>query len=80
VRDVLRSNWGYGQAIIIDHENNVASMYAHVKNIFVDVGSNVDQNTIIAEVGLTGTTTGPHLHLEMYQKGAAVNPQPFLDY
>jgi murein DD-endopeptidase MepM/ murein hydrolase activator NlpD len=80
VIDVLRTGWGYGQALIIDHDEEVSSLYAHLKNIYVDVGAHVDQNTVIAQVGLTGTTTGPHLHLEIHQNGIAVNPQIFLGY
>lgn len=80
VRSVIHSNWGYGQAVIIDHADQISSMYAHAGNIFVDPGSNVDQETVIAQIGMTGSTTGPHLHLEIYKNGAAVDPQPFLGY
>ncbi len=78
--DVVHSAYGYGQAIIINHADGVSSMYAHVGKIFIDPGANVDKDTVIATVGLTGYTTGPHLHLEVYNKGAAVNPQAFLGY
>lgn len=80
VVDVFHSRWGYGQAVVIQHADGYSSMYAHVRRIFVEPGSDVDQDTIIAEVGMTGHTTGPHLHLEIHKDGKAVNPKPFLGY
>jgi murein DD-endopeptidase MepM/ murein hydrolase activator NlpD len=80
VVDVLRSRWGYGQAIFIEHADGYSSMYAHVGRIFVEPGSNVDQDSVIAEVGMTGHTTGPHLHLEIYKDGKVVNPSSYLGY
>lgn len=80
VRDVFFGSWGYGQALVIDHAEGYSSMYAHVGRIFVEPGSDVDQYSAIAEVGMTGQSTGPHLHLEIYEDGKAVNPQPFLGY
>jgi murein DD-endopeptidase MepM/ murein hydrolase activator NlpD len=55
-------------------------MYAHLKRISVEPGSSIDQETVIAQVGMTGYTTGPHLHLEIYNKGRAQNPRLFLGY
>jgi murein DD-endopeptidase MepM/ murein hydrolase activator NlpD len=80
VLDVYRSQYGYGQSILVDHIDGYSSLYAHVQRISVEPGSDVDQRTIIAEVGLTGSTTGPHLHLEIYQEGKPVNPRYFFDY
>lgn len=80
VSDVYRSKYGYGQSIYINHAEGYSSLYAHVQRIAVEAGSGVDEKTIIAEVGLTGYTTGPHLHLEIYKEEKAVNPKYFLDY
>lgn len=65
---------GYGNLVIIDHGNNLDSYYAHLSKIYVDEGQTVNTNTVIGEVGLTGHTTGPHLHLEIHQSGASLNP------
>ncbi len=80
VRQVVRGEWGYGNALLIDHADNYSSMYAHVRRIFVEAGSSVDKNTVIAEVGTSGYTTGSHLHLETYYENRVVNPQIFLGY
>lgn len=80
VKDVLRSRWGYGQAVVVEHAEGNSSMYAHVGKIFIEPGSDVDQESVIAEIGMTGYTTGPHLHLEIYEDGRAVNPRVYLGY
>lgn len=65
---------GYGNLVIIDHGKNLDSYYAHLNKIYVQEGQEVNTNTIIGEVGLTGHTTGPHLHLEIHQAGSSLNP------
>lgn len=65
---------GYGNLVIIDHGKNLDSYYAHLNKIYVVEGQEVNTNTIIGEVGLTGHTTGPHLHLEIHQGSASLNP------
>lgn len=65
---------GYGNLIILDHGKNLDSYYAHLNKIYVQVGQEVTTNTVIGEVGLTGHTTGPHLHLEIHQNGVSLNP------
>lgn len=80
VSEVSYGRWGYGQAILIEHASGYASMYAHVGRIFVEPGSQVDKKTAIAQVGMTGYTTGPHLHLEIYKDGVAVNPKNLIAY
>jgi len=67
-------NDGYGNTVYIDHGNGLGSRYAHMSKIEVKVGDKVDMNTEIGKVGLTGHTTGPHLHLEIHQNGLAINP------
>lgn len=80
VSDVVYGQWGYGQAVIVEHEAGYSSMYAHVGRIFVEAGSDVDRSSAIAEVGMTGYSTGPHLHLEVYKDGVVINPQSLLGY
>lgn len=65
---------GYGNTILIDHGNGLTSRYAHLSKIEVKVGEVVDMNMEIGKVGLTGHTTGPHLHLEIRQNGVPLNP------
>lgn len=65
---------GYGNLVIIDHENGLDSYYAHLSKVYVQNGQEVNTNTVIGEVGLTGHTTGPHLHLEIHQAGTSLNP------
>ena len=62
---------GYGNMIVIVHENNIQSLYAHLKEIYVSAGTTVTQGQVIGAVGNTGRSTGPHLHIEVR---GAVNP------
>ncbi len=68
------SNDGYGNTIVVDHGKGLASRYAHLDEIEVDSGETVTTNTEIGTVGITGRSTGPHLHLEVLQDGTAINP------
>lgn len=65
---------GYGRYIIIEHENGIRTLYAHMSKSFVDVGDEVTQDTIIGLVGSTGHSTGPHIHFEVRSGTAYVNP------
>lgn len=69
---------GYGKMVIIMHENNVYSVYAHAKKMFVSKGDSVDKGQVIAQVGMTGRTTGPHLHFEIRIGDDPKNPLKFL--
>ena len=68
------SVWGYGQHIILQHDSGVASLYAHLSRIDVTPGQTVSRNTKIGEVGMTGWTTGSHLHVEIYENNTPVDP------
>lgn len=65
---------GYGNTILIDHGQGLTSRYAHLSKIDVVVGEDVTTGTVIGLVGVTGHTTGPHLHLEIRQDGIPLNP------
>ena len=69
---------GYGIAIEIQHGNTIVTRYAHLKRTLVKAGTSVSKDDVIAEVGNTGRSTGPHLHLEVAIKGKTVDPQIFL--
>jgi len=64
--------------IEIDHGNDLISRYAHASKKYVKVGDVVLRGTRIADVGRTGRATGSHLHFEVRQRGAALNPARFL--
>ncbi len=68
----------YGNLVKIDHGNGVATWYAHTSKMYVKVGDTVKAGDVIAAVGSTGNSTGPHLHLEIRVNGEHVNPQKYL--
>jgi murein DD-endopeptidase MepM/ murein hydrolase activator NlpD len=69
---------GYGNIVVIDHGDGLISKYAHNKTNLVREGDQVDANTVIAHVGYTGRSTGPHLHLEIQDKQGYVDPVKLL--
>jgi murein DD-endopeptidase MepM/ murein hydrolase activator NlpD len=58
-------NGGYGDLIIISHDNNIQTVYAHLRAVYVSSGQTVSQGQVIGELGNTGKSTGPHLHFEV---------------
>ena len=72
-------NTGYGYSVLIDHGNGIKTRYGHclAGSITVNVGDSVAQGQMIAQLGSTGNSTGPHLHFEIIYNGAYTNP---LDY
>lgn len=72
------SNSGYGNRVIIDHGGGYKTLYAHCNSLNVKVGDFVAQGDVIAFVGTTGLSTGNHLHFEIRQNGATVNPYPYI--
>lgn len=71
---------GYGNTVIIEHGNNVRTLYAHIRNngTKVRVGDTVKKGQKIAEVGSTGNSTGPHLHFEVHENGKQIDPMKYL--
>ena len=67
----------YGNFIILQHENNMQSVYAHLSKIAVSEGY-VRSGTIIGYVGTTGLSTGPHLHFEIRTNGKNRDPKDYL--
>ena len=67
----VRAGWDaeYGNVVDIKHSNAVITRYAHAQALFVKVGDVVQQSQVIATVGSTGRSTGPHLHYEVIRGG-----------
>lgn len=69
---------GYGKYLVIDHENGIRSLYAHLKNSEVKKGDVATEETVLGSVGLTGRTTGPHIHFEIQTDSAFIDPGSIL--
>lgn len=70
-------NGGYGNVIIIDHENGYKTLYAHNQDIYVTAGERVSQGEVISKMGKSGRVygaTGIHLHYECHLNGVRINP------
>ena len=68
----------YGNVIRIEHGNGVQTTYAHCSKLYAKVGQKVTAGEVIAAVGSTGNSTGPHLHLEIRVNGVPMNPQKYI--
>ncbi len=77
VQQTVYSFGGYGKHVIVDHGNGITSLYAHLYSISVVPGQQVGQTDIIGYEGNTGVSTGTHLHFEIRQNGATINPRHF---
>ena len=76
VREIGESD--YGNYLIVDHADGFSTLYAHCSSISAAVGDEVKCGEEIARVGQTGNATGPHLHLEIWKDGAALDPSNYL--
>jgi murein DD-endopeptidase MepM/ murein hydrolase activator NlpD len=78
---VIRAGWndqGYGLFVIIDHNIDYVTLYAHLSELFVGEGQVVAQGQALGQVGSTGNSTGPHLHFEIRDFGRLTNPLELL--
>lgn len=78
VTDAGWNSGGYGNKVDIDHGNGIMTRYGHAQSIVVRAGQHVRRGQIIAYMGSTGFSTGPHVHYEVRIHGEAVNPAPYL--
>lgn len=77
---VKYAGWGtgYGNHVIIDHGGGMTTYYAHCSQLLVSAGQSVSEGQLIAKIGMTGYTTGPHVHFEIRQNGVPKNPYPYI--
>jgi murein DD-endopeptidase MepM/ murein hydrolase activator NlpD len=78
---VIRAGWneqGYGNFVVIDHNIDYITLYAHLSEIVVQEGQVVAQGQALGRVGSTGNSTGPHLHFEVRDFGRLANPLELL--
>lgn len=78
--EVIKSKYSsdYGNFVTINHGDGLISIYAHCSKRLVEVGDKVERGDLIALVGSTGQSTGPHLHFEVRVNGNRIDPQYFL--
>lgn len=79
--EVVQSEWygGYGNMVQVNHGNGISTVYGHNSRLAVRVGQMVKKGQVIAYLGNTGASTGPHCHYEVRINGNAVNPVNFLN-
>ena len=77
---VVTSGWveGYGNLVEVDHGNGVHTLYGHNSQLNATVGQTVRKGQVVAFAGSTGRSTGPHVHYEVRENGAAVDPTKYL--
>ncbi len=78
---VIEAGWkndAYGYAVMVRHDRRLVTLYAHCDQLLVEEGQWVTQGEALGLVGLTGNTTGPHVHLEVRLNGECVDPLEYL--
>lgn len=77
---VIYSGWmgGYGKVLVIEHNNGQSTLYAHCSTLLAGKGASVSSGQLVAKIGTTGRSTGPHLHFEVRNGNSPVNPIKYL--
>jgi len=78
VVEVSLGRLGWGNTVVVDHGEGLKSRYAHLKDVKVIEKEKISEEQVLGTVGMTGWTTGPHLHLEIYENGRPVDPTAVL--
>jgi murein DD-endopeptidase MepM/ murein hydrolase activator NlpD len=74
----IANNVALGRVLVISHGFGLITRYGHLNKALVRIGENVRRGDKIAEVGMSGKTTGPHLHYEIKVNGIPVNPMRYI--
>ncbi|MEP6705384.1 MAG: M23 family metallopeptidase, partial [Acidobacteriota bacterium] len=79
---VTEAGWkgGYGNMVEVDHGNGLKTRYGHLSKIDVQIGDSITRGQVMAFVGSTGRSTGPHLHYELRLNDRPINPRRFLPH
>ncbi len=72
------STWGYGNVVVVDHGNDLQTIYAHLDTISVTCNQSIYQGDTIGTMGSTGNSSGPHLHFEIRQGSVRLNPHNYI--
>lgn len=72
------NDWAYGKILVISHGFGTVTRYSHLNKALVRIGQKVKRGDKIAEIGMSGKTTGPHLHYEVRMNGIPVNPTRYI--
>lgn len=78
VVSVAERRSGYGNVVEINHGNGYVTRYGHNQKLLVSVGERVSKGQLIAKMGSTGRSTGPHVHFEVLRNGRVVNPTSYI--
>lgn len=74
---VIRSDYGYGNQVVIKHKFGFTTRYAHLHSFLVKKGDTVNKGKVVGLVGTSGKSTGYHLHYEIIKNGVKIDPEPF---
>jgi murein DD-endopeptidase MepM/ murein hydrolase activator NlpD len=79
---VIFAGWmtGYGRTVIVSHGHGLTTLYAHMSALAVTVGQHLDRDEVVGYVGVSGWSTGPHLHYEVRINRTPVNPYRYLGH
>lgn len=78
VIEVELKSLGYGRKVVVEHAGQIKTLYAHLDAVNVKIGETVTKDTVLGTVGMTGWTTGPHLHFEIKNDSGYINPKQIL--
>jgi murein DD-endopeptidase MepM/ murein hydrolase activator NlpD len=79
IKEVIFSQSGYGNYLVVNHGSGIKSLYAHLGEIKTKKGQEVSQGAILGTIGTSGWSTGPHLHLEIWENNQPINPLAVLE-
>lgn len=78
VIEVEQRSLGYGRKVVVEHAGQIKTLYAHLDAVNVKTGDIVAKDTVLGTVGMTGWTTGPHLHFEVKNDSGYINPKQIM--